>query len=226
MSYIYKTHHLPTSDPTFLGFCAGKFSSLRLSALTTSPGAFSSTFAIECAFNAADWINRLKRPEVHTFIAVAYAPSTKPEEQTIDAGNWVGSATLLGPFPKARYELPESGGPQIGEDDMETKWQMAAVYNSPDHRGKGLAKMLIKAAAEFAEAKGGKKNTRIRIMIKPDNVSVRKLYEGLGFVEAGRCTLAEAYISNLDENLVPADGGKSNPERYLTRGGLIMEKLS
>ena len=226
MSYIYKIHHLPTSELDLLSFLAGKFAALRLSALTVSAAAFSSTFAIESAFTAPQWITRLKRPLVHTFIAVAYAPSTKPEQQTIEAGDWVGSATLLGSFPKAMYELAESGGPQLGEDDAETKWQMTAVYNSPEHRGKGIAKMLIKGALEFAEAKGEGKKTRVRIMIHPDNIVVKKLYDGLGFEEAGLCTLSEAYRSNGDEDMSPLDGGKSDPNKYLRRAGFIMERLS
>lgn len=226
MSYIYKIHHLPTTDLDLLSFLAGKFAALRLSALTVSAAAFSSTFGIESAFTAAQWKARLQRPLVHTFIAVAYAPTTLPEQQTIDAGDWVGSATLLGPFPMSRYFLPESGGPVLGEDDAETKWQMTAVYNNPEHRGKGIAKMLIKGALEFAEEKGEGKKMRVRIMIHPDNIAVKKLYDGLGFEEAGRCTLAEAYLSNMDDDMVPADGGKSNPEKYMRRAGLIMERLS
>lgn len=224
MSYIYKIHHLPTSDAALLAFLAGKFASLRLSALTVSPAAFSSTFNIESAFTAPQWIARLTRQHVHTFVAVAYAPSAKPEDQTIDAGDWVGSATLLGPTPKSKWHLPESGGPEPGEDDVESKWQMTAIYNSPEHRGKGLAKMLIKAAIDFAA--GEEMKARIRIMIHPDNAVVKKLYDGLGFVDAGRTTLAEAYISNFDEDMVPADGGKSDPERYWSRRGLIMERLT
>ncbi len=63
-------------------------------------------------------------------------------------------------------------------------------------------------------------------MIHPDNFAVRKLYDGLGFEEAGNCTLAEAYLSTGDEEMLPEDKGKSNPEKYLRRSGLIMEMLS
>ena len=119
-----------------------------------------------------------------------------------------------------------AGGPQIGEDDVETKWQMTAVYNSPEHRGKGVAKLLIKASLEFAEAKGEGRKARVRIMIHPDNIVVKKLYDGLGFEEAGRATLSEVYGSNGDEDMIPADGGMSNPHRYLRRAAFIMERLS
>jgi GNAT superfamily N-acetyltransferase len=154
MSYIIKVHHLPTSDTELLFFLAGKFAALRLSALSVSAAAFSSTFATESTFTATQWVARLKRPLVHTFIAVAYAPSALPEQQTIDAGNWVGMANLMGPVSKPRYFLPESGGPAIGEDGEETKWQMTAVYNSPEHRGQGIAKTLIKGVLDSAKNTG------------------------------------------------------------------------
>jgi len=134
MSYVYKAHLLPTSDTILLPFLAGKFASLRLSALTVSAPAFSSTFEIESVFTASDWIVRLQRPFVHYLIAVAYPPDTAPEKQTIDAGDWIGSASLIGPITKEAYELPESGGPEIGGDDAETRWQMTAVFNTPLHR--------------------------------------------------------------------------------------------
>jgi len=225
MSYIYKVHLLPASDPSLLPFLAGKFASLRLSALTVSAPAFSSTFEIESVFTASDWIVRLQRPLVHYLIAVAYAPDTKPEKQTIDAGDWIGSATLIGPISKEAYELSESGGPEIGADDTETRWQMTAVFNAPLHRGKGIAKLLINGALEFAAKEAGReRESRTRIMIHPRNIVVKKLYEGLGFVDAGNCTLAEAYISNGDANMLPLDGGASDPEKYLSRLGIVMEK--
>ncbi|KAL2064769.1 hypothetical protein VTL71DRAFT_3908 [Oculimacula yallundae] len=226
MAYTYKIHHLPTTspdqDPTLLPFLAGKFASLRLSALTVSSSAFSSTFAIESLFTSSQWISRLRRPLLHTFVAVAYSPSTLPpdsqqqaqnETQTIGRGDWIGSLTLLGPFTSSEFDIPESGysatdseGIEI-DDSSESKWQITAVYNSPLHRGQGVAKMLIQAAMDFAEKEGGKERTRVRIMIHPSNVVVKRLYEGLGFGDAGYCTLAEAYRSNGDEEMLPADGG-------------------
>ncbi|KAH7364548.1 hypothetical protein BKA65DRAFT_491588 [Rhexocercosporidium sp. MPI-PUGE-AT-0058] len=225
MAYTYRIHHLPASDPTLLPFLAGKFASLRLSALTVSAPAFSSTFEIESIFTSSQWISRLQRPLLHTFVAVAYAANTPSELQTIDAGDWIGSATLLGPFTKDDFAIPESGGPEVGADDVESKWQMTAVYNSPVHRGKGIAKMLIQSAMEFASREGGRRESRVRIMIHPRNVVVKKLYEGLGFVDAGNCTLAEAYLSNGDAEMLPADGGASQPEKYHVRQGIIMMRV-
>jgi GNAT superfamily N-acetyltransferase len=169
----------------------------------------------------------LQRYSVHYLIAVAYAPDTRSEQQTIDSGDWVGNATLIGPITKDAYELPESGGPEVGGDDVETRWQMTAVFNTPLHRGKGIAKMLINCALEFAVKESGKdRESRTRIMIHPRNIEVKRLYEGLGFVDAGRCTLAEAYRSNGDANMLPSDGGVSDPEKYLVRLGTVMERVN
>jgi GNAT superfamily N-acetyltransferase len=226
MSRVYKIHLLPATDPVLQPFLAGKFASLRLSALTVSAPAFSSTFEIESALTASDWIARVQRPSVSHLIAVAYASDTSSELQTIDRGDWIGSATLIGPITKEAYELRESGGPEIGGDDVETRWQMTAVFNAPQHRGKGIAKMLINGALEFAAKESKGREYRTRIMIHPRNVVVKKLYEGLGFVDAGKCTLAEAYISNGDANMLPLDGGTSAPEKYLNRLGTVMEKVN
>lgn len=174
MSYIYRIHHLPTSDPVLVPFLAGKFASLRLSALTVSALAFSSTFEYESAFAASRWISRLQRPLLHTFVAVAYAAGTPIELQTVDAGDWIGSATLLGPFTRESFEIPDSGGPEVANDGEESKWQMSAVYNSPLHRGNGIAKMLIQEAMEFANEAGMRRRSRVRIMIHPQNVLVKK----------------------------------------------------
>lgn len=226
MSFIYKAHHLPTSEPTHLVFLAGKYSALRLSALTDSAAAFSSTFEHESSFTPDEWVTRLREGSRHFFIVVAYAANTGPERQTIDGGAWVGSATLLGPFSKEDYVSPESGGPEVGDDGSESKWQMTAVYTSPSHRRKGLANLLIKAVEEFAAREGGQgKRSRIRIMIHPDNIAVKKLYSPLGFKDAGMCTLAEAYLSSGEVESLPQDGGASNPEKYHNRVGFIMEKV-
>lgn len=232
-------------------------------------------------FTSSQWIARLQRPLLHTFVAVAYAENTPPEQQTIDAGDWIGSATLLGPFTREEYVIEGSGGPSVGGDE-EGKWQMTAVYNSPAHRGRGIAKMLVREAMGFAGANGEGRGCRVRIMIHPRNVVVKKLYEGLGFVDAGKCTckckfcliivrdigsqdkdkspdglktflgtgvfgfgygfrppfyafvlssadyhlVAEAYLSNGDKEMLPEDGGASEPEKYHERQGIIMNRVS
>ena len=56
-------------------------------------------------------------------------------------------------------------------------------------------------------------------MVKPENTVTVKLYKGLGFVQAGRCTLAEALRANRDAEMIPEDRGK---QKYNKRTGLIM----
>ena len=49
------------------------------------------------------------------------------------------------------------------------------------------------------------KSVRLRIMIHPDDLVVKKLYSSMGFFDAGSVTLAEAYTSTGDAFLVPRD---------------------
>ncbi|TVY82001.1 hypothetical protein LSUE1_G002896 [Lachnellula suecica] len=227
MSHIYKVHHIPTSNSNLLPFLAGKFASLRLSALSVSRTSFSSTFELESKFTASEWIDRLQRRGVETFVAVAYSPDTMPEHQTVDTGDWVGSVTLLGPTPKSIYDLPNSGGPSIGDDDVEDKWQICRLYNSPEHRRKGIAKMLINGAMEYSAKEAGVgRQSRVRLGIHPDNVLIKMLYDGLGFVDAGNCTLHDAFIINGDSDLLPEDGGASQPGVYHNPLGLLMMKTT
>jgi len=46
------------------------------------------------------------------------------------------------------------------------------------------------------------------------------------FEEAGRCTFVEAVMANGDNHLVPVDGGSGAPDKYLTRDGIVMEKVT
>jgi len=92
----------------------------------------------------------------------------KAKEMSVEKGDWVGCATLLGPRLKG-----ESGSGGIGGDggDVERKWQMCGVYNKPEHRGKGLAKMLIDGAVEFAAREAGMgRRSSVGIIIHHDNL--------------------------------------------------------
>lgn len=44
-------------------------------------------------------------------------------------------------------------------------------------------------------------------------------------MDAGNCTLAEAFLSNGDREMLPPDGGDSEPEKYHARQGIIMNKV-
>jgi hypothetical protein len=50
------------------------------------------------------------------------------------------------------------------------------------------------------------------------------LYDGLGFVDAGHATLMDALVANNE--VLPEDGGASQPETYLAQSGLVLMKVT
>jgi ribosomal protein S18 acetylase RimI-like enzyme len=204
------------------------------------------THEFESAFTTAEWEKRVWRKGFVVLVCVAEPVGGVVEQNTAAnhnighlEGDWVGIATLLGPISKPSYELPpESGGPEIGSDEEETRWHMTGLYTSLEHRRKGLANMIIKSAMAYARnhtlhsssspsLSGKQKNVRLRIMIRPDNIDVVSLYAALGFVDAGRSTGAEAFKANGDETLMERrmNSPDMRPEMMVVRIGLVMEHL-
>ncbi len=93
---IFKVHHISTDNSLLSGFLAGKLAALRLQALAVSAQAFGGQLVAEIFAHMpyTQWIERLRRPHVHTFVAVAYPVATTEEDQTIDKGDIVGTAVL------------------------------------------------------------------------------------------------------------------------------------
>ncbi|KAI8937922.1 hypothetical protein NX059_005605 [Plenodomus lindquistii] len=221
MTYTYTFSHVQPT-PQSLPHLAQRYKALRLSALLKSPGAFSGTYADESRRTDEWWEARLQIPGRETFICAA-----KPlggEDEGAEDGEWVAQVTLLGPVSANSYRLPEDAGqPLVAED--EEKWQMLSLYTDPDHRGKRIAQSLCKEVFWWLKERKGASGekilgkVRVRIMVRPDNTAVLKMYTGLGFLDAGRCTLAEALVANGDGEMVPEGGGG---EKYQTRVGLIM----
>lgn len=58
-----------------------------------------------------------------------------------------------------------------------------AVYVHPDGRGSGASSALLRAAMESARAQGA---SRVALWVNGVNAHARRLYERLGFREAGR----------------------------------------
>lgn len=218
MEQKYTFVHISPQSPD-LPSLAQKYKQLRLSALTQSPTAFSSTLAAESPFSDSVWIERLSAdPCRHNFVAQHQASTGKD-------GGWVAQITVLGPVSAEAYTLSdEAGQPAVRTDQVEEKWQLLSLYTLPEHRGKGVGKDLCKEVFKWlkqrgAGEEGAAKVVRVRLMIKPDNTGAVRLYEGLGFEHAGMCTLAEALKANGDGDALPADGGG---ERYQRRSGYIM----
>ncbi|KAJ7626586.1 hypothetical protein DFH06DRAFT_1228015 [Mycena polygramma] len=216
--YTYSTHALPsprtaTSPPTDFDSLTRRYAALRLEALLTSPKAFGSTHAIESEFTLQQWADRVWREDAVILVCVAH-PIVQPNDGSGIVlsglgGEWVGSAILRGPVPGHEYALrSDSGPPTFGSDEVETKWQMTAVFASAAHRGRGVGKMLIQAGKDYATAltSDGQARlisqrpakVRLRVLIHPDNLVVLSLYSATGFVEVGRTTGQEAYRTNGD----------------------------
>jgi len=87
--------------------------------------------------------------------------------------------TLCGPAPLHTFYLPLSGHTP-GPEHSETRWHMTALYISPAHRGRGLAKKLIdtsmKFAQEYSATLGPEVRARLRLVVDPDNVAVKGVY--------------------------------------------------
>ncbi|KAJ5310286.1 fungal-specific transcription factor domain-containing protein [Penicillium atrosanguineum] len=197
---------------------AQKYRDLRLKALKSSPGSFSSTYEIESAFTEADWINILTAPDREIFICAA----TPLNQESSDSGAvWIGQVTLRGPLSLENFILPpESGEPPQKSDAEEERWQMLSLFALPEHRGNGLGASLCQNALDYLRTcRSSPLGVQVRLIIKPENHVTVKLYQRLGFSEAGLATLAEALIVNGDQHLLPED--TSGP-KYNTRAGLIM----
>ncbi|KAJ7456102.1 hypothetical protein FB451DRAFT_1048425 [Mycena latifolia] len=205
--YTYSTHALPSprthaSRPTSLAALALKYTALRLEALRTSPHAYASTDAIESTFTADEWAARIWRDDAVVLVCVAHPIplSQSPDAADPLAGAWAASAILRGPLPLAAYALPPaSGAPPRGADDAESKWQMTALFAAPAHRGRGLAKMLVRAGKDYARSHSpGRARVRMRVGVHPDTLAVIALYTAAGFAAAGRATGLEAFRTNGD----------------------------
>ncbi|RMJ26803.1 Acetyltransferase [Aspergillus sp. HF37] len=198
---------------------AQKYKQLRLHALSVAPTSFSSTCEIESALPDTEWVNRLAANGRETFVCAARPTEShsSSEKQSI----WVGQLTLRGPQSPQVFLLPaESGQKNPTEEGGEELWQMLSLFTRPDHRGQGLGKRLCQEALNYlASYKESPRKVWVRLMVKPENRATVGLYRGLGFAEAGKCTLAEAMVANGDRDLLPND---ISGEKYSSRTGLIM----
>ena len=195
-----------------------KYRDLRLKALKTAPGSFSSTYEIESAFTEADWRRILTAPDREIFICAA--TPLNQDSSDLDAV-WIGQVTLRGPLSLENFILsPESGEPPQKSDAEEERWQMLSLFTLPEHRGNGLGASLCQNALDYLRTcRSSPLGVQVRLIVKKGNHITVKLYERLGFSEAGLATLAEALVVNGDAHLLPADN--SGP-KYNTRAGLIM----
>lgn len=221
MASHYTYSYFRVSKTEDISASAQKYRELRLKALKTSPSSFSSTYDIEAAFTHANWIDRLTVPNREVFICAATRHSNNNDLSSSEGAEWISQVTLRGPLSATDFVLPEaSGQPPQRPDEEEERWQMLSLFTLPEHRGKGLGGNLCQETLGFLRSyRASPPTVQVRLMVKPDNHTTVKLYRRLGFMEAGKCTLAEALVANGDGHLLPKD---PDPVKYADRQGLIM----
>ncbi|MCZ4120912.1 GNAT family N-acetyltransferase [Streptomyces sp. H39-S7] len=129
---------------------------LRLAALLdpASSVAFVNTYATEAAFPEETWQRRGTTPG---FVAVN------------EAGEWVGSATVLVEV-GAAFPVPQT--------------HIVGVYMAPEGRGTGLSEELLRAAIDWSWELP-EKIGRVRLWVHEDNARAQAFYARLGFTRTG-----------------------------------------
>ncbi|KAI0421016.1 hypothetical protein F5X98DRAFT_371033 [Xylaria grammica] len=162
-------------------FYLEQYKPFRLASLQQDAHAFGSTYAREIGFDDATWLGRIRNPTVTTFVAVQ-----------ADDNRVVASTSLVGPLPNAD---PASNPYQVvseaiadgittnasGEEPLH--FQMSGVYTSPEARGQGLAKSLIKAATAEARNRARRQGRplMLSVVVYAANSAAISVYERCGF---------------------------------------------
>jgi hypothetical protein len=134
---------------------AAAFQVLRLQGLQESPSAFSSSYEEECGRPLEAVANRLE----HNSARAAFA--------AFDDGKPVG---VIG--------LGEEGGRKLAHKRV--VWGM---YVAPSHRGRGIAKRLLREALQFAASMPGVRQVNLGVNVA--NAPALRLYESMGFKPFG-----------------------------------------
>ncbi|PLB49678.1 putative GNAT family acetyltransferase [Aspergillus steynii IBT 23096] len=215
----YKLFHVSKTEDILAS--AQRYKNLRLRALQLSPSSFASTYETEATFNDEYWVSDLLQDGKETFICAA----TTPSETNPDSLEWVAQVTFSGPKSRENFTLPpESGQPDPASDEEEERWQMLGLFTLPAHQGKGIAKALYRAGLDYVMSyRSHPPNVRVRLMVKPGLHDVWRMYKNLGFQDAGRGTLAEAFKANGMEDHLP-EGFESN-EAFCARTSYIMMQV-
>ncbi|KAH3945494.1 hypothetical protein HBI56_074680 [Parastagonospora nodorum] len=239
MGNIYDTVRLPKdAGGTLLSSLATKFRAFKLHALEVAPEAFPAELDSESRLPQSTWLSRIAEPSTTILICVTTEkdgdeePSMSGDKQLriLLDGEWIGMFTMIGPVSRDDYIWPESGQPEPGLEGSETRWQLTSLFTLPAYRGHGIAKRLIEAAIRFGKVVSDEMGraserdvqTRIRLVVHPDNTGVVKMYEKFGFVDSARMTVAEACIANGAADVVPR---YADPKKWHSRFGVAMEIL-
>lgn len=198
--------------------------------------AISRAYNEEVTLTDTEKLDALRRPKRVTIIVAQTGDGSNNWTQA----DWAGQVTLLGPFTRAEYLAPylkthEEGRrlslaeldatflPVSSDDSSAVYWHMTALYVLDEHRRRGLGDQLCRKAFEVIQEHANGAASELRIVIKPGNGIVARMYERLGFeTREGRSTLAEAIAASEGSGALPVDYAKK--EAYFGRKGLIMVK--
>jgi GNAT superfamily N-acetyltransferase len=157
-----------------------RYRDIRLEAIATDPSCFLSTYERELSLSEDEWRARLDSNEKATFTARA----TSDEDDT--DGRWVGTITILGPqtITQSMSEFPE----EITPREPMSIYMIVGMWIHPDHRQKGIGKRLVGACFEWVlQRRSGVEKAEnvawVVLQVGANNVTARKLYEAMGFVE-------------------------------------------
>jgi ribosomal protein S18 acetylase RimI-like enzyme len=207
------------SKVSTLNQIAEAFRRLRLQALQTDPGSFSSSYTTESQQPLSFWTKRLLNPQSKTY-AVIPTDSAAPHDvnsKHVSMRPWLGMLVLLGPKavdPDAydnssswKTIMTENSHKHDEPQPTKTKTQsssvssalayhIVAVYVAPEVRGNGLAKKLMSAALASAEQDSkemGSSKAICTLNVERNLVAARRTYEIIGFVP-----VAEDHITSED----------------------------
>jgi GNAT superfamily N-acetyltransferase len=125
-----------------------------------------------------------------------------------EAGEWIGTATIVGPSDIAPSDLASFKEAEVGAN-----WEIYGLYAMwvhPEHRGKSVGAQLVEACLEWARSnvdiKFSGKNSGgfekvVVLLVYVDNVAAHAFYSRAGFTylegvsaaarEGGRCMLVK-----------------------------------
>lgn len=193
---------------TLLPTLIKNFKTLRLLSLQTNPDSFASNYDREVKFPDRMWEDRLTNPLARTIVAL----DTRNKEvrncgkDPAVVAVWVGMAVLIGPRAVddgtflAAIQSPWSFFHGTGRDGTYENTASTnsrtiihainAVYVSPDVRGLGMGKRLMKHAVQlaeldFANESGPGDRGLCVVLVEKENEAAIALYKASGFIETG-----------------------------------------
>ncbi|KAI6044849.1 hypothetical protein EDC04DRAFT_3137602 [Pisolithus marmoratus] len=193
--YRYFSLPVPVTPPTIAAYKSLRFTSLRI-----DPACFSSSYAREAAYTDEFWYQWLSSPFKRTFVAaeITKVPS-ESESGPSDGHSWIGMVTILAPS----EHLPATLEP-LEKAGLGGKWEsyfLVAMWVHPEHRGKGIAKELVKRGLEWARTftdpkfpcVGGEREKVVVLVVHDYNKSACTLYTKMGFRDLTEVSCEEGY---------------------------------